>query len=56
MSPGGKKIELFGRPDNCMADWLTLGNQLTDIRLSDQDIINRYRQAYPNQDLNESRM
>jgi len=26
MSPGGKKIELFGRPHNTMPGWLTLGN------------------------------
>ena len=35
MSPEGKKIELFGRPDNCMPGWLTLGNQLMDVRLRD---------------------
>ena len=26
MHPGGKKIELFGRPHNCRPGWLTLGN------------------------------
>lgn len=45
MSPGGKKVELFGRPDNCMPSWLTLGNQLTDARLTDPEILGRYRKA-----------
>lgn len=53
MRPGGKKIELFGRPDNCMPGWLTLGNQLTDVRLKDPEIIARYKKAYPTQDISE---
>jgi mRNA (2'-O-methyladenosine-N6-)-methyltransferase len=36
MSPGGKKIELFGRPQNCMPGWLTLGNQLPGVRLKNK--------------------
>ena len=56
MSPGGKKIELFGRPDNCMPGWLTLGNQLSDVRLTNQEILGRYRKAYPQQELSEERM
>lgn len=56
MSPGGKKIELFGRPDNCMPGWLTLGNQLMDVRLKDPEIIARYRKAYTQQELTEERM
>ena len=56
MSPGGKKIELFGRPDNCMPGWLTLGNQLTEVRLKDRGIIERYRQAHPAMDVSEERM
>jgi len=51
MFPGGKKIELFGRPDNCMPGWLTLGNQLTDVRLKDKEIISRYKKCHPSQDL-----
>jgi mRNA (2'-O-methyladenosine-N6-)-methyltransferase len=53
MHPGGKKIELFGRPDNCMPGWLTLGNQLTDVLLKDPEVINRYKKAYPSHDLSE---
>lgn len=26
LSPYGRKIELFGRPHNCMNGWVTLGN------------------------------
>jgi len=26
MHPGGRKIELFGRPHNCWDGWVTLGN------------------------------
>lgn len=43
MCPGGKKIELFGRPHNCTKNWITLGNQLPGVYLIDQDIINRYK-------------
>jgi mRNA (2'-O-methyladenosine-N6-)-methyltransferase len=56
MNPGGKKIELFGRPDNCMPSWLTLGNQLTDVRLKDQDIIARYKKANPSHNISEEKM
>ena len=47
MYPGGKKIELFGRPQNCMPGWLTLGNQLPGSYLKDKDIVERYRKVYP---------
>lgn len=26
MCPGGRYIELFGRPHNCRENWITLGN------------------------------
>ena len=42
MCPNGKKVELFGRPHNCRDNWITLGNQLPDIYLEDEDIIKRY--------------
>ena len=47
MCPGGKKIELFGRPQNCMPGWLTLGNQLPGAYLKDKDIVARYQKTYP---------
>jgi mRNA (2'-O-methyladenosine-N6-)-methyltransferase len=33
LSPGTRKLELFGRPHNVWAGWLTLGNQLGDSRV-----------------------
>lgn len=56
MFPRSKKVELFGRPDNCMPGWLTIGNQLTDIRVRDPDILARYQKAYPSLDVSEERM
>ncbi|EGR30425.1 methyltransferase like 3, putative [Ichthyophthirius multifiliis] len=56
LSPGGKKIELFGRPHNTMPGWLTLGNQLPGIYLEDQDIVDRYQDAYPDSDLSKEEM
>jgi mRNA (2'-O-methyladenosine-N6-)-methyltransferase len=35
MWPGCLKLELFGRPHNCMPNWITLGNQLNGIRVFD---------------------
>lgn len=56
LNPGGKKIELFGRPHNCQPGWITLGNQLPGLYIKDQDILRRYREAYPEQDLSEATM
>ncbi|KAL4453444.1 hypothetical protein ABPG74_017651 [Tetrahymena malaccensis] len=56
MCPGGKKIELFGRPHNTMPGWLTLGNQLPGIYLEDEEIIERYMDAYPDQDISRETM
>jgi mRNA (2'-O-methyladenosine-N6-)-methyltransferase len=33
LSPGTRKLELFGRPHNTHAGWITLGNQLDGVRL-----------------------
>lgn len=49
MSPGGKKIELFGRPHNCKPGWITLGNQLPGLYIRDQEIVRNYKSAYPEQ-------
>eukprot|EP00828_Plagiopyla_frontata_P028194 TRINITY_DN3651_c0_g1_i1.p1 TRINITY_DN3651_c0_g1~~TRINITY_DN3651_c0_g1_i1.p1 ORF type:complete len:354 (-),score=51.42 TRINITY_DN3651_c0_g1_i1:142-1203(-) len=56
MHPGGKKIELFGRPHNSRPGWLTLGNQLPGIYLTDKDIISRYNEYYPDVDVSEVTM
>ena len=29
LSPGTRKIELFGRPHNVQPNWVTLGNELS---------------------------
>lgn len=42
MSPGGKKLELFGRPHNCREGWLTLGNQLPGNYIKDPEILKRF--------------
>jgi mRNA m6A methyltransferase catalytic subunit len=56
MSQGGKKIELYGRPKNCMPGWVTLGNQLPGIYLYDEEIRKCYKEKYPNEDLSMEKM
>ncbi|KAL3308594.1 N6-adenosine-methyltransferase subunit mettl3 [Cichlidogyrus casuarinus] len=48
LSPGTRKLEMFGRPHNIQPNWLTLGNQLDGISLADPLIISRFRKRYPN--------
>ncbi|KAK7604250.1 hypothetical protein V9T40_004523 [Parthenolecanium corni] len=48
LSPGTRKIELFGRAHNVQPNWITLGNQVDGIRLVDPDIITMYKKRYPN--------
>ncbi|KAK2704474.1 hypothetical protein QYM36_016764 [Artemia franciscana] len=47
LSPGTRKIELFGRPHNVQPNWVTLGNQLDGVRLIDPDIVRAFRAKYP---------
>ncbi|XP_048518076.1 N6-adenosine-methyltransferase MT-A70-like protein, partial [Dendroctonus ponderosae] len=47
LSPGTRKIELFGRPHNIQPNWITLGNQVDGIRLLDQDLIESFKKRYP---------
>ncbi|XP_031620649.1 N6-adenosine-methyltransferase MT-A70-like protein [Contarinia nasturtii] len=47
LSPGTRKIELFGRPHNVQPNWITLGNQLDGIRLVDSELISQFRKRYP---------
>uniref|UniRef100_A0A096NNR8 mRNA m(6)A methyltransferase n=1 Tax=Papio anubis TaxID=9555 RepID=A0A096NNR8_PAPAN len=44
LSPGTRKIELFGRPHNVQPNWITLGNQLDGIHLLDPDVVARFKQ------------
>lgn len=47
LSPGTRKIELFGRPHNVQPNWITLGNQVDGVRLVDPDLIQAFREKYP---------
>uniref|UniRef100_A0A3B3SR79 mRNA m(6)A methyltransferase n=1 Tax=Paramormyrops kingsleyae TaxID=1676925 RepID=A0A3B3SR79_9TELE len=47
LSPGTRKIELFGRPHNVQPNWVTLGNQLDGIHLLDPDVVARFKKRYP---------
>lgn len=46
LAPGKdhRRLELFGRNHNVRAGWLTLGNQLGDTCVYDEDIVNRLNQ------------
>lgn len=47
LSPGTRKIELFGRPHNIQPNWITLGNQVEGIRLMDPELIESFKKRYP---------
>ncbi|KAF7274373.1 methyltransferase like 3 [Rhynchophorus ferrugineus] len=47
LSPGTRKIELFGRPHNIQPNWITLGNQVDGIRLIDPELIENFKKRYP---------
>lgn len=47
LSPGTRKIELFGRPHNIQPNWITLGNQVDGVRLIDPTLIEVFRKMYP---------
>ncbi|QQP41257.1 N6adenosinemethyltransferase MTA70like protein [Caligus rogercresseyi] len=42
LSPGTRKIELFGRPHNVQPNWVTLGNQLDGILIHDEEMLERF--------------
>ncbi|EEC05747.1 N6-adenosine-methyltransferase 70 kDa subunit, putative [Ixodes scapularis] len=50
LSPGTRKIELFGRPHNVQPNWITLGNQVDGVRLTDPTLIHEFRKLYPDGD------
>ncbi|CAL1265656.1 unnamed protein product [Larinioides sclopetarius] len=47
LSPGTRKIELFGRPHNVQPNWITLGNQVEGVRLIDPMLIDVFKKKYP---------
>jgi mRNA m6A methyltransferase catalytic subunit len=46
---GVRKLEMFGRKHNRRKGWMTIGNQLDGIRLFEQDVLQRWNHAYPDQ-------
>jgi len=46
LSPGTRKIELFGRPHNVQPNWVTLGNQLDGIVIHDKEMLERWNKVY----------
>ncbi|TPX39483.1 hypothetical protein SeMB42_g06354 [Synchytrium endobioticum] len=48
LSPGTRKLEIFGRQHNTRDGWMTLGNQLDGVRIVEPDVLERYSAAYPN--------
>lgn len=53
LSPGTRKIELFGRPHNVQPNWVTLGNQLDGIHLLDPEVVARFKERYPDGDISK---
>ncbi|KAG1753775.1 MT-A70-domain-containing protein [Suillus paluster] len=47
MCPGGRKIEIFGRKHNTRPGWLTLGNQLGQDQVYEEDLAARIKARYP---------
>lgn len=47
LSPGTRKIEIFGRRHNIWPGWFTVGNQLPQTKFVDKDVIERYNKTYP---------
>ena len=48
LSPGTRKIELFGRPHNVQPNWVTLGNQLDGVLIHDEEMMGRWTKEYGN--------
>ncbi|KAL5726833.1 mRNA (2'-O-methyladenosine-N(6)-)-methyltransferase [Ranunculus cassubicifolius] len=47
ISPRTRKLELFARMHNTHAGWISLGNQLSGVRLVDDGLRARFKAAYP---------
>jgi mRNA m6A methyltransferase catalytic subunit len=46
LSPGTRKLEIFGRRHNIRQGWVTIGNQLPPTRLVEPDVVKRYNERY----------
>ncbi|CAG8553929.1 6752_t:CDS:10, partial [Acaulospora morrowiae] len=47
--PGTRKLEIFGRKHNTRPGWMTLGNQLEDVRLYEPELVARFNERYPDE-------
>jgi mRNA (2'-O-methyladenosine-N6-)-methyltransferase len=47
ISPGTRKLEIFGRQHNCQNNWVTLGNQLNNSNIWEPDMKERFYTKYP---------
>jgi mRNA (2'-O-methyladenosine-N6-)-methyltransferase len=47
LSPGTRKLEIFGREHNTRPGWVTLGNQLPGARLHEEALRKRFLARYP---------
>jgi mRNA (2'-O-methyladenosine-N6-)-methyltransferase len=51
LSPGTRKLEIFGREHNTRPGWVTLGNQLPGDRILEPQLLERVRARYPERPL-----
>ncbi|CAH8353434.1 unnamed protein product [Eruca vesicaria subsp. sativa] len=49
--PRARKLELFARMHNAHAGWLSLGNQLSGVRLINEGLRARFKASYPDIDV-----
>ncbi|OAP00159.1 MTA [Arabidopsis thaliana] len=49
--PRARKLELFARMHNAHAGWLSLGNQLNGVRLINEGLRTRFKESYPEIDV-----
>ena len=47
LSPGTRKLEVFGREHNTRPGWVTLGNQLPGVRLHEEAMRRKFLARYP---------
>ncbi|KAL1917025.1 uncharacterized protein VTP21DRAFT_5223 [Calcarisporiella thermophila] len=47
LSPGTRKLEIFGRQHNTRPGWITLGNQLESTRIYEADLVKRFNERFP---------
>ncbi|KAJ1928826.1 methyltransferase [Tieghemiomyces parasiticus] len=47
LSPGTRKLELFGRSHNTRPGWVTLGNQLNGARVYEKEVVDKFNRCYP---------